>query len=74
MHCFIPHPQDGEIPLCIFSRLFRSISISWVSFVDFLCQHPPAPTFKARVVAATVGGSGVVVLMISNVGLVQVTS
>lgn len=44
------------------------------TIVDFFYQHPPAPTFKARVVAATVGGSGIVVLMISNVGLVQVTS
>lgn len=41
--------------------------------LTFLFQHPPSPTYHARVVAAAVGGGGVVVLMIANVGLVQVT-
>ena len=73
--CIVLYPilRMVSVPLYIFSRLIRSISISWINIVDFFYQHPPAPTFKARVVAATVGGSGIVVLMISNVGLVQVT-
>jgi hypothetical protein len=47
--------------------------ISCVVLYPVLRMRPPSPAYHARVVAAAVGSGGVVVVMISNVGLVQVT-
>ena len=41
---------------------------------DACTQRPPPLACQARVVAAAVGSGGVLALMISNVGLVQVTT
>jgi hypothetical protein len=46
--------------------------VSCVVLYPILKMRPPSPSYHARVVAAGVGNGGVVVVMISNVGLVQV--
>jgi hypothetical protein len=71
--CVVLHPiiKMVRTPIHLFSLMSACVFV-FLSLKLFF-QHLPPPSYHARVVAAAVGAAGVVVLMISNVGLVQVT-
>ena len=59
------------------SKLWLQCFVSFsycVAVLTVVWQYPPPATYDAKAVAAAVGAGGMVVVMISSVGLVQVSS
>lgn len=49
-----------------------NVTKHYVLYLTVVWQYHPPPAYEAKVVAAAVGTGGLVVVMISSVGLVQV--
>jgi hypothetical protein len=70
----------GPVSCVVLQPILRMVSQPHFNFstnytttrlVSYNCQYRPPPSYEARVVAAAVATGGLVVVMISSVGLVQ---